>query len=310
MAILGIALTSCKKDKDKPCYQLNAYSQGVDAAEHKVKILFQVLDPANLGVPNLQDADFEVYENGELIGVESQANFSPQQIPFSINTVLLLDISSSVQDNITQIKEACSLLIDKKHSNQHFAIYVFDKNTRLLQDFTNDTNVLKNAINSISDQELESSTNLYGAIIETLGYIDIHYGIDYIEDGNIMVFTDGRHNSDPTITLAQTKAAVKESDINVFFAALQSPDLREDPLKEIASSSPTGKYFLSEDAEKLKETFVSIQQNIIDLSNSLYFLTYTSPIRNPMSRDNSLKIKLKGECGEINTTFDSEGFQK
>jgi hypothetical protein len=50
------------------------------------------------------------------------------------------------------------------------------------------------------------------------------------------------------------------------------------------------------------------------LSNSLYLLTYQSPITDPVSREQSLEIAIIGNSnhggdGRISTTFNSRGFK-
>ena len=306
---LLIVAWGCKKGSDN-CYNLKSYSTGVDASTRKVKMLFQVLDEAQNGVANLKNTDFDVFENGQPISIEATASFDPQQIPFSIRTIMLFDISSSVQGNIEQIKAAGNLLIDKKLANQKIAIYVFDKNTRLLQNFTTDATVLKNTINSIPSTNLESSTNLYGAVIDICKNITTHYGIDSIVDGNILMFTDGRHNADPSLTIDMARTAVQKANANIFVAALKSPDLDANSLNSIVGASKNGKYFLADDITKLGDVFTSVQKRITDLANSLYFLTYKSPITNPASRDNTLKVAVKGHCGDVTGNFNSLGFQK
>jgi VWFA-related protein len=300
---------SCKKESDD-CYSLKSYGKGVDAAARKVKLLFQVLDKSQNGVPNLKNTDFEVYENDQPISIEASASFDPQQIPFSIRTTMLFDISSSVQSSIQQIKDAGNLLIDKKLASQKIAIYVFDKNTRMLLNYTSDATALKAAINSIPSTNLESSTNLYGAVIDVCKTLTTHFGIDSIVDGNVLMFTDGRHNADPSLTVDQARAAVVKANANIFIAALKSPDLDEGSLNSIVSASNNGKYFLAADISKLNDVFTSVQKRISDLANSLYFLTYKSPITNPTARDNSLRVGVKGHCGNVTTTFNSQGFQK
>ncbi len=304
--IFSVLFSNCKKDEGASCYNLKSFEIGVTPAENKIRVLFRVLDPDNNGVPNLVNSDFIVKENGALIGTEAQANFSPNQINFTVKTVLLLDISSSVTNFIQQIKDAAIALINMKLANQQIAIYVFDKNIRMLHTFSNDATSLIAAVNTLNNQNLQRSTNLYGSIIEIANAWTDSYSIEHIVDGSMVVFTDGSHNADPTITLSQAIAAVKTK--KVFIAALQSADLSEDPLKQIVAGSAYGRYMLATDSTKLQQTFKDVQTKIKDLANSLYYLTYISPISSSASHQNTLDIGVKMGCGVVQETFDSKDF--
>ena len=291
-------------------YMMQLYDVQETPAERQVSLLFQVLEGEGRGVANLTEEDFEVLENGEPIDTEANKTIDPQSIPSRISTVLLLDVSSSVAGFIDELKEASMVLIDQKLPNQTFAVYTFDKELRLVQGFTEDTSLLKNQIAAIPEDNLESSTNLYGAIIEvtneSLFTWENTYSIDFIEEHNLVVFTDGRHNANPDITLDQALTSVGHK--KVYVAALQSSDLREEPLQQIATEG----YFLANDVPQVEENFKKVQNRIVNLANSLYYLYYTSPISDPSPRDNTLEIRIKnnrlGEENAIVTQFNSGGF--
>ena len=280
-------------------------------SSRQVNVLFQVIDENLEGVSDLEKEDFEVLENDDFIDTESNIVIDPNLIPSELRTVILLDISSSVTDFIQQIKDASVSLIENKLPTQQFAIYTFDKELKLIQDFTTDISTLKSQINSIPSSNLENSTNLYGAIIDLTNNSIINwteeYSIDKILVRNLIVFTDGRHNANPSITLNQTLNYTR--DKKVYVAALQSPDLREQPLIEIGNQG----YFLADNINQLEEKFNEVQENIKKLSGSVYYLYYTSPISDPSPRTNSLEIRIKNNANtsfnsSIRTSFNSQGF--
>jgi hypothetical protein len=95
----------------------------------------------------------------------------------------------------------------------------------------------------------------------------------------------------------------------VFVAALQSNDLKEEPLQNIGNQG----YFLASNISELKSKFQDVQSKIARLSNSLYFLYYRSPISDPSFRENSLEVRIKNnsngsQSGHISTSFNSQGF--
>ncbi len=315
LPLCALFLYSCDNCNDcgSPVYNyaLKLYDVQENAEQRQVSLLFQVLQEESKGVANLTEDDFVVLENDEPIDTEANKTIDPQSIPSRVSTVLLLDISSSVSDFIGQLKEASISLIDQKLPNQKFAIFTFDKQTRLVQDFTHDNELLLNKINTIPNEALESSTNLYGAIIDVTNdsYFtwQEHYAIDSIVEYNLIVFTDGRHNANPSITLDQAVSSVQNK--KVYVAALRSDDLREVPLRQIATED----YFLAQNIGQVKDKFREVQNRIVNLSNSLYYMYYTSPISDPAARENTLEVRIKnnrpGENNVIKTKFNSGGFR-
>jgi hypothetical protein len=159
---------------------------------------------------------------------------------------------------------------------------------------------------------LENSTNLYGSIIElTNGSRFIwkdEYSIKQISSLSMLVFTDGRHNANPSITLKQTTNSIGTK--KVYVAALKSSDLRTKELEEIGQN---GKYVLASDIKELKKRFIEVQDIIKKYAGSLYYLYYRSPISDPTARQNKLEIRIKNNTnglsdGTIKTSFNSQGF--
>ncbi len=129
-----------------------------------VNIMFQVSNMEGKGVSSLKTEDFEVTEDGQAVSpTESAMQIKKKDaLAYNIKTVLMLDNSKSVGNNIEQIKSAAIKLIDNIAEHQELALYVFSDNAVLLQDFTSDVELLKEAVGKI---ELGySTTNLYGSL--------------------------------------------------------------------------------------------------------------------------------------------------
>jgi len=208
-----------------------------------------------------------------------------------------------------QIKAACIAMINQKLSNQEIAIYTFDANTILLQDFTANKDALITAINNIPETDLVNSTNLYGAIQQMEDLWDDVYSIQGIEDGSLIVFTDGRHNATPNIDLDDALRAIDGK--KRFIAALSSADLDEAALKVLAASND--QYFKAADINGLKNMFLSIQEEIQKSSNSIYYMHYQSPITDPTPFENTLRVEVRNNTNSrsdafLEETFNSEGF--
>ena len=304
---------SCTYDEDRS-YVMSNFGVFVDPAVRQVRVLMQVQNEAGRGVGGLIPADFVIAENGRKIGVESLATISAEIIPFEIPTVLLLDLSSSVEGLVPQIKQATIALINDKTENQRIAVYVFDRETRLVQDFTADASVLVAAVAAIPETELFDSTNLYGAIIDVSQAWQDEVSMERIIDGSLVIFTDGFHNADPKLKIQHAIKAMLGADgklKKIYVAALDGPDLDRGPLQQLTFS--TMGFFEASDISALQQIFLDIQGEITDLSNSFYLLDYTSPITNPEANDESLEVAILGNSnlaasGRIQAAFNSDGF--
>lgn len=313
--LFTLALASCKKDNDvSPAnldnfYRLKSFEVGVVPEQRTVQVLFQVTDYYQKGVSTLVADDFIVSENDGRIDTEANIRLGQSAIPFTLKNVLLLDVSRSVEGFIPQIKAAAKALVENKLPNQEIAIYTFDAEVEMLQTFTTDKTALLNALDQLPTTALVNSTNLYGAVMEVADLWEDNYAIDGIVDGSLIVFTDGRHNASQVLSLNDAKQAT--ADKKVFVAALESPDLDEAALKQLAVESD--RYFKASDVSGLEQMFLHIQDDIQRAANSIYFLYYQSPITDPTPYNNKLTIEVKdnfnnGSDRLITETFNSEGF--
>ena len=304
---------SCAYDTSR-VYEIEFFDVGANPATRLVKILIQVIGEEGRGVPGLSPADFVISENGRKLGTEANLSIDPGWTPNVIPTVLLLDISSSVEGLIPQIKEAAISLVNEKNQGQKFAIYIFDKETELIQGLTEDVDLLTDAINSIRELGLFDSTNLFGGIIDVSESWHDELSVDNIVDGSLIVFTDGFHNADPGLTVQDAIDAMVGTNgrlKKIYVAALNSPDLARGPLQQLTFE--TEGYFEAADITELKDVLLRIQAEIVDLFNSIYLVSYTSPITNPEPRTEEILLKIAGNSNldgnaRVSSTFNSEGF--
>ncbi len=316
-----IIITGCRKDEletlpfekqigDGEFYRLADFGTlDVIPENRQVRVLVRVTDSLNFGVTDLEKGAFEVLENNidKVNDVEAETRIDPEIIPYTIKTVLLLDLSSSVESKIEEIKSAVKNLIQSKVANQQFAIYTFDSKVTKLLDFTEKSVELYDAIESLPENDFDNSTNLYRAIIETSKIWENKIEIDEIEEGSMIIFTDGKHNADPKLFVEDVLNELGEK--SVYVAALNGQNLDEDPLKQIAGNEK--RYFFADDIDALSEVFLGIQDRILTQSRSIYYITYTSPISVPGVQN--LKVLIKnnrnpeGDC-MIEQSFSTNEF--
>lgn len=268
-----------------------------------VNILFQVLDIYGRGVDNLTTDDFELYEDGEQV---SQAESNMQirkkdETPYTLKTVLMLDNSTSVEDDIDEIRNAAIVFVNNLDPKQEVAVYKFSEEQVLVQDFTSNIAVLESAINSINVGF--PTTDLYGAVIEGASRWDDIYTADKIEEGSLILFTDGEdtqgsHELDETLSSIQGK--------KTYTVGLGS-EIDPDVLEVLGKNG----FYSITNVDALSQTFLTIQDDIKRLTNSFYRMTYTSPKRGNKEHVVLLRIKENIQTGEssyITGYFNSSGF--
>lgn len=268
-----------------------------------INVMFQVTDMRDSGIANLQASDFMVYEDS--------MPFSPtesfpvirkrENIPYTLKTVLLLDNSLSVGDNLDEIKSAAVTLINNISRKQEFAIYKFSETTELIIDFTRDVPALTEAINSI---ELGGpTTNLYGAIITGVERWTDYYSLDSIQQGFMIALTDG---SDTQHSHTLEEALDAREERRIYTIGL-GPEIDPSVLNELGNVGN----FVIDDVSDVVEKFNEIQHKIISWANSFYWLNYMSPTRGDLEHTFKLAIvdnENRRSTGYIEEIFSSNGF--
>jgi len=297
---------SCGNDEEEntpsgPYYSLSELLIE-EKAPNQVNILFQVFDKKGKGVEDFLTHDFKVLEDGKTISQsESQMTIQKNgEIEYKIYTVLLIDNSMSIGDNLEVIKSSSKSMIDKITNNQYIAIYTFSENAVLIQDFTNDVSTLRSSVDKI---ELgASSTNLHGALVDGLNRIENIYSLEIVQEGAVIVFTDGE-DTQGSVSFEQVIEARENKKI---YALGLGEEINEKILEDIGNSG----YYHASEVNQLVDLFQEIQDEILTYINSFYWLYYQSPKRGEKEHTLELKInsnsnssKTKRIMGEFNSKF-------
>ena len=269
-----------------------------------VDIMFSVTDQNNKGVDYLTNSDFSVLEDNAPTSPSETFRYvrKMQQIPSKIKTVLLLDNSTSVSADIEVIKNAAIKFVQTIREGQEIAIYVFSDTPVLLQNFTTNKNFLETAIKSIGSGY--PSTNLYGSIITGLSIWSDIYTLSSITQGSLIVFTDG---SDTQGSSTLSSVISSRGDRKIYVIGLGS-EINPTALNQIANPGP---YFPIQKAGELDAVFAAIQSDIVQFSNSFYWLNYMSPKR---TGTHTLKVSAANNTNTTSTSyltgsFSAAGFQ-
>lgn len=153
-----------------------------------VTLPVSVTDRDGRYVPNLTKSDFRLWEDG----VEQQvAFFTSVDKPFSV--VLVLDTSGSTRFKIEEIQDAAIAFVNQLRADDRVMIISFDDDIRVLTEFTNDRNRMRDAIRRT---RTGNGTRLYDAvdlvINQRLTQVDGRKAVVLFTDG---VDTASRHSS-------------------------------------------------------------------------------------------------------------------
>lgn len=289
----------------------------------KVSILFKVSD--NLGNPisGLTADQFTIYEQGRndacfnsISASESQARISPNTQVFSNKTLLVLDLSNSVLENsLDELKAAATSFVqnvmpETETTSFEMAIYWFDgqEDLQLLNPLTSSAAALTASIAGITeDISSDSSTNLYGAVIQSTAIAEelVSANEGVIGAASIVIFTDGTDQASSS-TEAEALEAVTNAGPNISFFTIGLGDEIDQGVLEAIGKTDSE---VATNTEELEATFNQISNQVSEAANSYYLFEYCSPKRDG-SGTNNLVIQLTDNAGQgaVQTSFSADGF--
>lgn len=266
-----------------------------------VKMLFEVVDNTGLPVPDLTLDNLEIYEDGEQISRSESYVLFQQYLSnqYVVKIVLMLDNSTSLRDEIPDIKNAAINFVNNVVDAHHqVAVFEFSESTVLLQDFTSNINALTTAINSISVGQ--PSTDLYGATITGANHWDQTFVPDSIMTGAMVLFTDGTDTQGSHTFDAAMQAVTGKRVYTIGLGNEISPDV-------LSSIGNSGFFSITETSE-LINTFDQINSQIERYSKSFYWLTYASPKRGANLHTLIVRAKNNPVNSYVQGTFSSADF--
>jgi len=170
-----------------------------------VTVPVSVLDRQGRFIPDLQQKDFHVFENG----VEQPiAYFEPTEKPFTV--ALLLDTSASTRFHLWEIKEAAIAFAKQLRPQDRVLVVAFSDEVLLLTEATSDLNVVSTVIEA--NANAGSSTRLYDAV-----NLVINERLNKIQGRKaIVLFTDGVDTSSYMASYESTMREAEELDALIY----------------------------------------------------------------------------------------------
>ena len=179
--VLAIALTvshAQTKPANTPPPELPQEIETLKTDTNLVTVPVIATSISGLYITDLRKDEFQISEDG----VPHEISFFGKvAAPFHV--VLLLDTSASTKDNLRQIQNAAYSFVQQLQPADRVKIISFDEQVRDLNEFTNNRDTLKNAINSARSGQ---GTKVYDAFTLALNSVRPIRGRKAI-----VIFTDG-----------------------------------------------------------------------------------------------------------------------
>ena len=193
-------LNSCKKiDTEAADYNYfhlaNRWAPYVDGYG-KLNWFFTVHDYYYEPVEGLDNSsEFQLLTEGCSV---SPSNMSVSKLNYSgfevdSKTIIAIDLSDGTEGYISDLKEELLTFIDGLETGHEVALYVFDYNVRVRQNFTSNTNLLESAINNLPESGLSDERSLIAAFEELIITARQQESVDesQINLCNLILFTSG-----------------------------------------------------------------------------------------------------------------------
>lgn len=247
------------------------FRAGVDV----VSLNVTVTDPTNRYVTDLDQENFQVFEDGVL---QEITYFTRSQLPIAL--ALLIDTSASMEDKLSTAQEAAIGFAKRLSPQDTASIIDFDSRVMILQPFTNDQVALEKAIR---DTSAGGSTSLYNAIYIALNEIKKQRakGADEVRRQSIVVLSDGEDTSS-LLPFEEVLELAKRSETAIYAIGIRAKDVAaargfkeaEFVLRQL-SQETGGRPFFPNTATDLPAIYTQISEEL----SSQYTIGYQS--RNP-----------------------------
>ncbi len=246
-----------------------------------------VADKKERLVTDLDQSDFEVYEDGQRVPLKI---FRQEDVPVSVG--ILVDNSGSMRDKRLRVNAAAVEFV--KDSNPDDEVFIVNFNDEAFLDcaFTNDVAKLQDALQRIDSR---SGTALYDAVRMSLDYLNVKAKND---KRILLIITDGEDNSSRTEleVLVRELQEMDKNQTQIYAIGLLSEEEKrsakraERAVKYITGATGGPAYF----PETVDEVTALTHQIALDIRNQ-YTLVYSPPEGKPPGF-RQIKVELVGDA--------------
>ena len=284
--ILGLALAAA------PCVLL-AQQPTFKTGAQIVPLYITVLDETKRLVPELQQADFEVFDNNQPAKI---VVFQNEPEPFSV--VVMLDTSGSMTGSIDLLRQAAEQFLIRLLPEDKGMVGAFnDKIQFPVRDFTSDRDEL---ISALKDVDFGNPTRLFDAIQASLDELARVKGRRVV-----LVFTDGEDTASK-IGMGDALDRARTDEAMIYAIGLQSVyfngqrQVRSSPDRGLRklSDETGGGYFELKKTDELGPTFTRVAQEL----HSQYLIGF-SPATDGKQHKVEVRLKKPGLVARARTSY-------
>jgi len=253
-------------------------------------------------IGDLKKEDFELYEDG----VKQQiTHFSQDKLPLSI--VLLLDVSGSVQPFIDRIRQGALRALQQLKPEDEVALMIFAQNGILIQDFTQDRQLIADKIGTINQyaRQAGGGTFLNEGVYQAA--VQVRKSGNPIGRRVIIAVTDNFSNQIPFMGHSEKKTTEElfESGsvlcgliVRDIFGKVESVmqyDPRQILIRKVTSPGSVGTYAEKTGGEVIKANQDDVEGKLTELIEHLrtrYGIGYAPSNRAQDGKFRRVKLKL------------------
>lgn len=278
-AAAGLTAGAQQDDADDA---LPSFRAGVDV----VSLNVTVTDADNRFVTDLDQENFQIFEDGVL---QEITFFSRARLPIALS--VLIDTSASMDKRMRTAQEAAIGFSRSLGPDDLAEIIDFDGRVEILQSFTNDLELLGEAIRQTS---AGGSTSLYNALYVALKDLSkAPLRPSEVRRQAIVMLSDGEDTSS-LITFDEVLELAKRSETGIYTIGLQEEEDERSGFREAdfvlrqLAYETGGRAFFPDDVNDLP----AIYQQISDEISSQYSVGYISanPLRNGQWRRTVVRV--------------------
>ena len=279
VAVAALTAAAQQNDADEA---LPSFRAGVDV----VSLNVTVTDADNRFITDLDREHFQIFEDGVL---QEITFFSRARLPIALS--VLIDTSASMDKRMRTAQEAAIGFSRSLGPDDLAEIIDFDGRVEILQNFTNDLELLGDAIRRTS---AGGSTSLYNALYVALKDLSkAPLRPSEVRRQAIVMLSDGEDTSS-LITFDEVLELAKRSETGIYTIGLQEEEDERSGFREAdfvlrqLAYETGGRAFFPEDVNDLP----AIYQQISDEISSQYSVGYISanPLRNGQWRQTVVRV--------------------
>lgn len=239
-----------------------------------------VTDAAGRAVPGLLQKHFQVFEDGSEQEIRT---FAAESTPFA--AVILIDSSGSMETRMSMARSAAIRFLDGLRATDVAAVYKFDSKAELLQDFSNNRDIVER----IYELKADGMTVLNDAVFEAAAALskrsETRRAIIVLSDGED---TQSRHSADAALKAALSAGAT------VYTVDMSSADennnrrsMNQGVLKTFALKSG-GTFVAAGGGPALRDAF----KRIVEELGSQYTLAYSPKESKKDGKWHSIEVRI------------------